>query len=293
MPHAIVLAGSRGMGKKARARVLAAGYLGLPGEHALAGCPYYLETADPSVENVRNISRFVALQAFGRSRRCVVFFDAHKLSPQAQNALLKSLEEPPADTLFLLTGNEAGLLPTIRSRCMILRLGASPVDEVARELETEGVPQARARLAASLSGGVLGLAREYAGEEFTAFRAHVIAEIEKLLFGLPPYLSLATLLSGQAEGGGKKKSTVQPEPLRQFLAILSSLLRDALAEKEGSRDAVNTDKAALIEKFTSRFTFARIQRMIKRTLAAERHLQQNGNAGLVLDWLLAQLTIDN
>ncbi|MCL2696412.1 MAG: AAA family ATPase, partial [Clostridiales bacterium] len=127
VPHAILLAGNRGTGKKAFARRLATRYLGLTGETALTNCPYYTETADYAVENVRNISRAVNLQAYGRGRRCVVFFDAHNLTAQAQNALLKSLEEPPDDTLFLLTGNEAGLLPTVRSRCMTLRFGAKPV----------------------------------------------------------------------------------------------------------------------------------------------------------------------
>ena len=194
---------------------------------------------------------------------------------------MKSLEEPPADTLFLLTGNEAGLLPTIRSRCMILRFGAKPIAEVAAQLEAEGVSEARARLAATLSQGVIGLAREYATEEYMALRARALEQIEALLFAVPPYQGLAALLSAQAEG--KKKAAVQAEALRQFLTIFGSLLRDALAEGE----VINPDCAALRGKIAARFTNAQIQRMIKRTLEAEKHLYHNASPGFVLDWLLA------
>ena len=300
-PHAIVIAGNRGTGKRVFAQRLAMRYLGLAEESALSDSPYYRESEEFSVESVRVITRFVNFGAYGKGRRCVVFFDAHRLSAQAQNALLKSLEEPPEDTLFLLTGNEAGLLPTIRSRCMTLRMGAKPLSDTAKELEAAGIAAARAQLAAALSGGVVGLAREYAAEEYMAFRAGALEQIENLLFHVPPYTQLAALLSVPLEGGGnpprsaseggkeskKKKASVQAEPLRQFFTILQSILRDALAAQAGGGDARNTDCVALKKKLAARFTNGQLQRMIQRVFSAEQHLHHGGNAGMVLDWLLA------
>ncbi|MCL2696355.1 MAG: hypothetical protein FWE69_08540, partial [Clostridiales bacterium] len=157
------------------------------------------------------------------------------------------------------------------------------VAEVAKELETEGIPKDRATLAAALSGGVIGPARDYATEEYRTFRARALEGIETLLFAAPPYQGLAALLSAQAEG--KKKAAVQAEPLRRFLTIFASLLRDALAEG----DRINIDCAILHGKITARFTNAQIQRMIKRTLEAERHLYFNANPGFVLDWLITNV----
>ncbi len=93
--------------------------------------------------------------------RCVVIDQADKMTEAAQNALLKTLEEPPSYAVFfLLTPLPEALLPTIRSRCVTLRFPPQGEQEVKRELENSGAAADKAELIASLSFGSVGHALE-------------------------------------------------------------------------------------------------------------------------------------
>ena len=82
--------------------------------------------ASIKIDEVRALESKIQ-EATARLMRVVLINDAHKMVTQAQNALLKTLEEPPKNTVILLCGDEAGLLATIRSRCVIIRLGTSQI----------------------------------------------------------------------------------------------------------------------------------------------------------------------
>jgi len=99
-------------------------------------------------------------------------------SPEAANAMLKVLEEPPADTFFILTTSEpAALLPTIRSRMVQLRVGRLKPGDVERFLtEAAGVAPADARRRADLSAGSIGAALETAGTAGAADQATALLE---------------------------------------------------------------------------------------------------------------------
>ena len=98
--------------------------------------------------------------------------EADRLSPAAADTLLKVLEEPPADAVFLLMSARAHELPeTILSRCHVVTFTALSETFVVEVLTREGVPDVRARLAARLAGGNLGRARRLAvAEDGLAFR---------------------------------------------------------------------------------------------------------------------------
>ena len=131
-PHGVLLAGPEGSGKKDYARQAAALYLkGTAEPEALTDCPYFREMEDTSIETLRDCCAELNQQAFGRGRRCLLLPDAHLLDMRTQNTLLKTLEEPPEEALLVLTGNEEGLLPTIRSRCVEWKLRGE--DEDARD----------------------------------------------------------------------------------------------------------------------------------------------------------------
>lgn len=86
-----------------------------------------------SVTAVRQMQGALSEASVRRGRRVVLCEEAHRMTPAAQNALLKTLEEPPEGVTFLLSGTENGLLPTIRSRCMIVRLSGAPKSETEEE----------------------------------------------------------------------------------------------------------------------------------------------------------------
>ena len=286
-PHAVFLVGPAGSGKKEYARQAASLYLlGREDTKGLSECPFFQELPDYAIKTVRACCEELNRQVFARGRRCLVIPDAHKLTPQTQNVLLKTLEEPPEDALLILTGNEQAVLPTIRSRCMLVRVGSEDRAKLAARLSARGVAPDRAMLAAALSDGVPSLAERYAGEEYMAFRAQALPVIEEALFGVTPFSQAAALLERREDG--KKK--VGKDGLCDFIDMLLSLLRDALLQQLGDSDSRNLDAQALQNRVAGHFTTAEIQCMIAEALQKRRVLTEfGGTPSLVLDALLASI----
>jgi DNA polymerase-3 subunit delta' len=97
-------------------------------------------------------------------RKCVLLFEADRLNPESGNTLLKSIEEPPARTIFVLVAESAGeVLPTIRSRCQRVDFGSIATPVLLAELERRGIPEGTAASVAALAGGRLDRAIALAG----------------------------------------------------------------------------------------------------------------------------------
>jgi DNA polymerase-3 subunit delta' len=148
-------------------------------------------------------------------------------SPEAANALLKLLEEPPDDTTLILTSDVPGaLLPTIRSRVQAVRVAPLPDDRVAEFLgSAAGVPADEARRLAARSGGSIGRALELRDEEHESLRAGAIELIRALLDGRQ--LSRLAVAHGYRSFGARGA-------FGRLLGEARSLLRDALAVAAGA-----------------------------------------------------------
>jgi len=113
-----------------------------------------------AIEAVRRLDKFLALKVPGKSShdRVVIFEDAHLLSLEAQNALLKTLEEPPEGTLLILTVNhEQAMLPTIRSRAPAIAVNRPPRELAEAFFKALGHPAAAISQTYAISGGLPGL----------------------------------------------------------------------------------------------------------------------------------------
>lgn len=131
---AVMIIGPAGSGKRTVARYLAARLMDVPLEK-VNDQPYYVELVKPDgkteipIDAVREMIRSLRLKTAGR-RRVVLIDEAQTLSEEAQNALLKSIEEPPDNTLFIMTViTQSGVLPTIASRSRKLNVLAAGRDE--------------------------------------------------------------------------------------------------------------------------------------------------------------------
>jgi DNA polymerase-3 subunit delta' len=129
------------------------------------GKPYESKRNIP-VDEIRAMQRRLTTRPTLGERRVVIVDPADDLEPSASNALLKSLEEPPQGTFFLLVAHRIGrLLPTIRSRCRVLRFPSVPDDEIDAVLlrEAPDADQATRAAAIAASAGSPGVALEFVG----------------------------------------------------------------------------------------------------------------------------------
>ncbi|HET7730122.1 MAG TPA: DNA polymerase III subunit delta' [Usitatibacter sp.] len=216
MPHALLVHGPAGIGKAAFARAFAATALcesprdGVACE-ACASCHWFSQgnhpdfrevvpeaTADdesePSAEadakadkprslvikidQIRAVADFISLSTHRAGFKVLVIRPAETLHPAAANALLKTLEEPPAGTLIVLvTDRPSRLLATLRSRCRKLALHTPPAAEALAWLRAEGVDKPEAALASA--GGAPLLARDLAQPEEAELRRRLLAELAR------------------------------------------------------------------------------------------------------------------
>lgn len=197
--HAYILSGERGMGKKTLAKAFAMTLLCEKGgdEPCMVchSCKQLLSDNHPDVIWVRHdkpasigvddirlqVNDTIAIRPYNGSYKIYMIDEAEKMTVQAQNALLKTIEEPPEyAVLMLLTTNSQLFLPTIRSRCMELSLKPLMDRDVAAYLEREmRLDPAEAQLDAAFARGNLGRAREIAGSEtFAAMTADLMRLVE-------------------------------------------------------------------------------------------------------------------
>lgn len=238
------------------------------------------------IDQIRALERIAVLAPFEGTCRVFIIDGVERLSLEAVNALLKTLEEPPPHVLLLLlTAKEEGLLPTIRSRCQRLELRPLPEETLVVLLAKEhSVGVDDARLLARLSGGRLGWAIAAATDP------RVLQERER---------RLASLLS-VLEGGLERRFKFAEELGRQFGRDRTSVMevlgfwllwwRDLLVLKEGAPElVVNLDHLVVLEDKLQQLADNRIGDIVREVAATIEHLEQNANPRIALDVLMLAL----
>jgi DNA polymerase III subunit delta' len=230
--HAYLFRGPRGSGKRAAARAFAAEILALGADdpdHArrramLDPSPHpdlvwlHPRGSQHLVEEVRaQVIRAAAYRPFEGAHRVFVIEQAEAMREESQNALLKTLEDPPPfDHLLLLSGEPEALLETITSRCQEVAFSALPAEAVAAGLSGEGTPQA-VEAAARLSGGDTERARFLLGEAGVDLRRNAESLVQAAVdpgAGGSPWLALLDAAeSAGAEAEREARSRLEePEP---------------------------------------------------------------------------------
>lgn len=199
--HAYLICGMHGIGKRTLARLMAQYILcrGEKDQEPCGRCPECIRFRDGmhpdvvylrpekdrkniTVDQVRELVALAAEHTYAGGRRIICVEQAEKMNPQAQNALLKTLEEPQAENVFLLLCEDTALLlPTIVSRCRVVKLHPWPRNVMIAALERAGAPAEHRAEAVDLAGGSIGLALATAmDEDFWRRRAEVMADFFSL-----------------------------------------------------------------------------------------------------------------
>jgi DNA polymerase-3 subunit delta' len=238
------------------------------------------------VDQAREIVDRAAYRPFEGRRRVVIVDDAEALVTAAQNALLKTLEEPPSSSVFLLvTSRPDMLLPTVRSRCPQLRFRPLGAAEVAAVLLKQGRSEAEARAVAAVADGSIGRALEVSGDAFVEARDLAMRVLEQAAGGFDPRRRLEgakELLSGTGRH--------EREQLAVGLRAMAAIVRDVELVAAGAdrRALANPDVAPAIDRLTA-FRGERGTRAFQAIDGALAALDRNASAKIVADWLVLQL----
>jgi DNA polymerase-3 subunit delta' len=249
------------------------------------------------IEQIREIDRFMSFKAFSGRYRVVVLKQAETMSPEAANAFLKTLEEPPPGNLLILNVAEPlNLLPTILSRCQQVLFNPVPAPLISRWLaEKHGVDQERADLLAKLSDGSFGKALSMEQGGFLEKRHKYIDHLMSLReISEPEVLELALQYTGkerkkdqEERKGGKREK----DEILILISVWKSWYRDILLAKYDGSPAllINQDLLSELKKVSRDFT---IENMVTSLLAldrAESDFHHSRNLDLMMETLMLSL----
>jgi DNA polymerase-3 subunit delta' len=234
------------------------------------------------IDQIRELGHSLSLAPYEARYRVALLLRFEEANQNAANALLKTLEEPPARVVLILTAESGdGLLPTIVSRCEVLRLRPLPINTLRDGLQTHwAVPPESANLLAHLSGGRTGYAlRLYNDPKKLEQRQSRIIQFYQLL--------AASRVERFGEGG---KLAKDKDNLRQTLRLWLSIWRDVmLRSAHANAPLTNLDQANKIDILAARCGLAEAQKTVSRIQRTLDLLNRNTNTRLATEVLLLDL----
>lgn len=245
-----ILEGPAHVGKATAIRALASELLGV--EHLERSPDFHEVVPDPELASdalgiwsARQARQFLSLRSAANNFRIVFIEHAERLTPEAQNALLKTLEEPPAKSLlFLIATHSEDLLPTIRSRSLLVPFGLVGKQEVADFLVSLGAGEDKAQKLADLAHGRPGIAKRlYEDEEFRESMKRREHAAEALLDA-----PMITRLAYSAKAEAKDPDALHELPGQWLLALRDNVRK---GEKDASAMTESLFSAMLLLKTSS------------------------------------------
>ena len=206
------------------------------------------------------------------------------MNPEASNALLKALEEPPDRTLIILTARQTtDLLPTIVSRCQHIRFSPLGVTEVKQLLvASDGLDEKSATTLARLCGGSYARAQQRTNRRWLSRREWIILALGKLItssgeMDLRAWLAFSEMIS-------KQKDLVE-----ESLEIITMWLRDVLVVACDPQRVLNKDRLEALSAAAQQVSQRCLLQQIDAVDRATRSLQSNTNVRLTLDAMALQM----
>lgn len=298
--HAYIFSGPRGIGKRTVAGIFSALLIctNRRGEESCGECPACLllagnsnpdfcviepDGASISVDEIRKLQSDIIIKPLYSGRKVYLIIDADKMTAQAQNCLLKTLEEPPGYAVIILTvTNYEALMETIRSRALRYSFKKNTFDEV-RELLNKRLGQSLGKdsFILTYADGVIGNALELAGsDEFVALREETLKIILKTMNS-----KLADVFDIYDFFEANKGR------IDAVLDIMLLFYRDLLVAKKAGKENVliNSDKKDIILKNAAGFTLQKLVKNIETIEMTRRNIKHNANYQLSIEVMLMKL----
>lgn len=296
--HAYIISGEKDSGKKMLAEAFAATLLCGEEERDACGechsCKQAIDYNHPdiryvmhekpstiSVEDIRQqINNDIVIKPYASSHKIYIVDEAEKMNKMAQNALLKTIEEPPEyGVILLLTTNAAGFLPTILSRCVTLEIQPISKDVIIKELmEKHRIPDYQAEVCASFAQGNLGKAIKLASsEEFNEMKNGMVSMLRRME-NMDLY-EISQVVKGLEE--------YKPE-IQDYLDLLTIWFRDVLLYKSmGDQGAITfRDEMLIIKKQAESASYSGLEKILEALATSKRRIAANGNYNLAIELLL-------
>ena len=258
LPHALLFLGSAGTGRLATARELAGVLLCSEAAEPDESCgrctdcrmlaagthPDYAEVGLPEgrqalpLQVVRDVQHAAGLKPVRAARRVFVVRDAERVTEEAANAFLKTLEEPPGGCVFVLITSSLRRIPeTIVSRCRLVRFANIAPDVLGRRLEAQGYEPDDAHWLAGRCWGAPGLAERLGRAGLHELNRELIARLQSA--SPDDNLSLSDWLAGQARGAGGASAREALQDMLECLAVYCRDLALLAAAPQGPHPLVN------------------------------------------------------
>lgn len=244
------------------------------------------------IEQVRSLQQILSLAPYQARYRVALMLRFQEANDNAANALLKTLEEAPARVILLLTvDSPEDVLPTIASRCEVLRLRALPVPAAAARLQQHWqMDAAQADLLAHISGGRLGYALRLAGDKDLREKREALLDDLLRLLDAPIRERFAYAeKKSKVRGGAREEREAVRAELRLLFSLWLGLWRDVLLRSAGaSAPLTNVDYHQQVDNLAVRFEPAAVRARM-RTLEAALARLPNANLQLMLENLLLEM----
>ena len=298
-PHAVIFSGEEGIGKRLAAEICAAALLC---ENPVDGSPcgacescrlvaakthpdFYVVEAEATkttrnikIGQIREMQTQAALRPINSSRRVVIIDGAELMNNAAANCLLKTIEEPPSRTIFiLLTANRSSLLMTIRSRCMTINFDKLTAEQIRDALITRDVEQSEAERLSIIAGGSFGRALKLKDSGGAQLRETALDTLEKI--------SRNEFSNEEIFKFGAQTADWSRENFSDFLTHVQKILRDVCFAQ-----VLEPRNPDLLPRFSKiKFSERKIFSMLETGAEFNRRLKSNANLRLLAEAYLMTL----
>lgn len=238
------------------------------------------------IDDIRNLQHFANLPPYEGTTKVFIIQSADYMSAEASNSLLKVLEEPPPNLVWILLAvDESRLLPTIISRCLRLELRPLSLAQIEETLTVSySLPHERARLLARLSGGCIGWALSALSDSSVLDQR--TQQVEAMLSLLPADLSQRFSFARDLASQFSRERWAALDTLNVWITVW----RDMMLIKGGSPENVaNLDCFPRLEQHTAHLELDQIKDAIIRLRSARQDLIRNVNARLACESLVLDL----